>query len=67
MANRRAYNDSYRSKVASRGLGDGFFVGCALVGSVLRLLLFVYFVCARGALCCFLIKFARTYKKKSGQ
>jgi hypothetical protein len=50
--------------VSFRGLGVGFFVGCAWVGSVLRLLLLVYSVCTRGALRCFLIKIALTYQKK---
>jgi hypothetical protein len=39
-------------------------VGCAWVGSVLWPLLLVYSVCIRGALRCFLIKFALIKKKK---
>jgi hypothetical protein len=52
--------------VSFRGLGVGFFffcVGCAWVESVLRLLLLVYSVYTRGALRCFLIKFALIKKK----
>jgi hypothetical protein len=65
----RSIGDWIRLRVVSfrsfRGLGVGFFVGCAWVGSMLRLLLLVYSMCTRGTLRCFLIKFALTYQKES--